>query len=635
MFGSLIINRQIRQLLACDDMQSESAQAIIAKLVSSGKDAVEKLLVATGKADSKHKPALLEICNEILDKAHMDVFISEMDSDITDVRNAAKNVLSISQSINPSALLNKLTDPDASVSQIIDVIEFQKEHLKPEQVVTQALKLSGNQSARLFDMAKGMAKRFNVDNFAVQPSKVDTPDKKIHLLNFLSLIHQENSAKIVSQFLGDKNNMVVMVALGSLKTINKKFDIDTLLSYIPNMKGEEKKLAMSLVESCAKDDLVGRMAPLLTSQDLDLKNLIAKIAVQKATTNSLRQLLIGIEKREAWGKEESINLLIDTAQGKLSEAARPLVKNEPDSIKLLASKLIDVSQETGSFQDMSHAALNENWEVREKAISILAKTKHRLSLKILAKVLTVRPDSALPVLKAVQALGFSKGLEIAVKAMEFEKAAVQREALKTIKILITDKHAQTLQTIVLKKLPTLQTVVRDTAGEVLMFITAKYNLKALPDNFQQLLIQETMAVEPVSPSVIKVEESAGEEEAKTVRDVFDLDELKPGVEWADRYVIKKEIGRGAMGRVLLAADKMVGEDLIVKFMHPELTSDKDARERFVRELKYARRISHPNVIRIHDFLYQQKVAAISMEYFLSTGLDEEIKKAKFTQRKKV
>lgn len=96
----------------------------------------------------------------------------------------------------------------------------------------------------------------------------------------------------------------------------------------------------------------------------------------------------------------------------------------------------------------------------------------------------------------------------------------------------------------------------------------------------------------------------------------------------DRYRVIKEVGRGAMGRVMLVDDETVGEKMILKFMHPELTADPSARERFLRELKYARKISHPNVIRIHDFLVKDGISAISMEYFESHGLDYLIKNNK-------
>jgi serine/threonine protein kinase len=100
-----------------------------------------------------------------------------------------------------------------------------------------------------------------------------------------------------------------------------------------------------------------------------------------------------------------------------------------------------------------------------------------------------------------------------------------------------------------------------------------------------------------------------------------LDLLTPGSVWMDRYHIQKEIGRGAMGRVMLVEDDMVDETMIIKFMLPGMTIDKKSTERFKREVKYARRISHRNVIRVHDLLIKDGVCAISMEYFESRGLE--------------
>jgi len=110
--------------------------------------------------------------------------------------------------------------------------------------------------------------------------------------------------------------------------------------------------------------------------------------------------------------------------------------------------------------------------------------------------------------------------------------------------------------------------------------------------------------------------------------VSPLDKLKPGDVWMDRYHIKKEIGRGAMGRVMLVEDDMVDEALIIKFMLPSLTVDKKSTERFKREVKYARKVSHRNVIRVHDLLIKDGVCAISMEYFESRGLEMILKDAK-------
>lgn len=112
-----------------------------------------------------------------------------------------------------------------------------------------------------------------------------------------------------------------------------------------------------------------------------------------------------------------------------------------------------------------------------------------------------------------------------------------------------------------------------------------------------------------------------------------IEEFKHGDLWLERYHIDKEIGRGAMGRVMLAEDEMVGESLILKFMHPELTAEEASRERFLREVKYSRKVSHPNVIRIHDMLSKDNLSAISMEYFESRGIDEYLREQKYFSNK--
>jgi serine/threonine protein kinase len=69
---------------------------------------------------------------------------------------------------------------------------------------------------------------------------------------------------------------------------------------------------------------------------------------------------------------------------------------------------------------------------------------------------------------------------------------------------------------------------------------------------------------------------------------------------------------------------MVHEQLILKFLYPHLAADQRMLARFIHELRYARRVSHENVIRIHDFLKIDQAYAISMEYFPSQNLSDEL-----------
>jgi serine/threonine-protein kinase len=68
----------------------------------------------------------------------------------------------------------------------------------------------------------------------------------------------------------------------------------------------------------------------------------------------------------------------------------------------------------------------------------------------------------------------------------------------------------------------------------------------------------------------------------------------------DEYTIEGEIGRGGMGVVYRARDERLHRLVAVKVLPPELAFQKEIRERFTREAQTAARLSHPNIVPIHD-----------------------------------
>jgi serine/threonine-protein kinase len=96
----------------------------------------------------------------------------------------------------------------------------------------------------------------------------------------------------------------------------------------------------------------------------------------------------------------------------------------------------------------------------------------------------------------------------------------------------------------------------------------------------------------------------------------------------DRYKVKRELGRGGFGVVLLVEDQMVQEEIALKVINAALTQDETAIARMVQEVRYARRITHENVIRIHDFMSVGGTYAMSMEYFASGPLTRKIRRGR-------
>ncbi len=76
-----------------------------------------------------------------------------------------------------------------------------------------------------------------------------------------------------------------------------------------------------------------------------------------------------------------------------------------------------------------------------------------------------------------------------------------------------------------------------------------------------------------------------------------IDDLN--VALSDRYRVERELGRGGMAVVYLARDKTLGRDVALKVLLPELSASLGG-ERFLREIEIAGKLSHPNILPLHD-----------------------------------
>ena len=92
------------------------------------------------------------------------------------------------------------------------------------------------------------------------------------------------------------------------------------------------------------------------------------------------------------------------------------------------------------------------------------------------------------------------------------------------------------------------------------------------------------------------------------------------------YQLLEQIGAGGMGEVYLARDTRLDRRVALKFLPSRLSNDAKARERLLREAKAASRISHPNILTIHEVGEDENGNVfIAMQYVEGTPLSELIK----------
>jgi serine/threonine-protein kinase len=98
--------------------------------------------------------------------------------------------------------------------------------------------------------------------------------------------------------------------------------------------------------------------------------------------------------------------------------------------------------------------------------------------------------------------------------------------------------------------------------------------------------------------------------------------LTQGVVLAARYEVLRPLGAGGMGRVYKARDRVLDEDVAIKVLRPEFVRDPEMSRRFRSEIKLARKVSHRNVCRIHEYGEDGALCYISMEYIEGVNLKD-------------
>jgi len=93
-----------------------------------------------------------------------------------------------------------------------------------------------------------------------------------------------------------------------------------------------------------------------------------------------------------------------------------------------------------------------------------------------------------------------------------------------------------------------------------------------------------------------------------------LSGISPGALLGQRFEILSVLGSGGMGIVYKARDRDLDDLVALKMLRRELWGDRNQLDRLKSEIKLARKITHPNVLRTHDFGEIDGVPYISMEY---------------------
>jgi eukaryotic-like serine/threonine-protein kinase len=89
---------------------------------------------------------------------------------------------------------------------------------------------------------------------------------------------------------------------------------------------------------------------------------------------------------------------------------------------------------------------------------------------------------------------------------------------------------------------------------------------------------------------------------------------------AERYELSERLASSGMTSIWRGHDRVLGRDVAIKVLHPQLAADPTFRARFSEEAVNAARLTHPNIVALYDTGEQQGVAYIVSEWVEGANL---------------
>ncbi|NOY80694.1 MAG: protein kinase, partial [Kiritimatiellaeota bacterium] len=101
--------------------------------------------------------------------------------------------------------------------------------------------------------------------------------------------------------------------------------------------------------------------------------------------------------------------------------------------------------------------------------------------------------------------------------------------------------------------------------------------------------------------------------------------IRPGTTIGGFY-IERKLGAGAMGEVYLATQLTIEREVALKVLPPALVQDPGSLERFLREVRLAGSLEHPNIVAVHAAGEDQGVYYLAMSFVRGVSLQDHIEK---------
>jgi serine/threonine-protein kinase len=636
LFGGYRADRLIAEVRESGDPTSAKAKAALTRLQGLGQAAVQPIVDALATSDKRETIAFVEALTPLIDNRTFPLFAKALAEQHPRAVASVAWALASSRNYSPNLLLDLLQNPQVAKPAVLDVIAAQKNRFNLRDLLNAAYQQDPNEKAALFRIAGELVDASSVDELI---SRVDGKDAvaRTHVIALLARFDTPKVRSALQRTLKDKNKLVRSAALRAMTSGSGDVDPALVAPLLRDAEHEVRNPAVELLCRSKHPDTVRHLIAVLTDEDENARRAAVEVLNVVGDESSVKYLLKAIRDADWWVRSRAADALGKIGGPQVIGAALELVSDKDDEVRRTAIEILNQTKDDRALAHLLEATKDTDWWVSERAVDALGGMGNRKAVPRLLEMLKSNPKSVPTVVRALGKIGDAAATEGVMAALEHSATEIRVEAMSALARLADDRSLDAVRAKILPYTTLSDQTLVGAANRAIASLDSKFgssSIMAAPGTLTQAAAQaradqqRTMLIESADVSAIM-------KQAEQLQRL-DIATLKPGDVIEGRYKFIERIGRGAFGTVLLMEDTVVDERLVLKFLNPSISQDEEMMQRFVHELRYSRKITHPNVIRIYDFLHIRGNYAISMEYFPSHTLGGEVTDGKpLAQRRAV
>lgn len=608
------VNKAIDILLDSDNPKDPEVIAAFSKLKQIGRPAVSKLIDAL--LDAPGNPIIEKLLTTLLDNKSLPDYIDALAEPDRRLVTSMAKILIKGENYDPNNLLKLLDDPEIPKKLLLQILTEKKSRLNVKKVVA----LLENQDKNKRNLA------FHLVHAVASPEAIpyllhftDDPDLSVRMqtIKILSQFKNDSVRNVLIRSLTDSNKMVRQTALDGISHLGMEVPA---LKVIPLLRDPDITVQAKAIEALVRINdpgTVNYLIEILNDDSEYIRRAAVEVLNEVADPRAIKNLLNAMRDSDWWVRVRAADALGSIGGPRVVEAIITLLSDEDEFLRRTAVEILNSVKDERAYFYLVQALDDDDWWVRERAVDALANMADPRAVPELFKALTKYPESAQVIVKSIIKINGQDAVPELMQVANEASGDLRKEMLLAISEFAQtediDQNAsvQDIQTRIIKNAapPSDISISQSSRPTVQTTITPPKNT-GVPKK------------DETSAGILDLSENKNTAEVATI---FDASKFTPGFIIANRYKVIKHIGKGAFGVVLLVEDMMVADQIIMKFLNAHMSSDENIIQRFIHELRYARKITHEKIIRIYDFITFGNTYAISMEYFDSHSLAFEIK----------